>query len=111
VTFDPKAFKTSPPEVLGRVLQTVMYTFEVADYFTILEVLRSTDIAHKLKWIIRNVQTIVDVGHEPSEPEKANALNVGLRRLREHGEREAGVEVRKSYLKDLEDILEGKGIK
>jgi hypothetical protein len=113
--FNPGSFKSKAPEALGRVLQMVMFTFDATDYYSILEVLRSADSAHHLKWIIRNAQGIMDVGHEPSERDKEIALRQGLLRLREHGKMEAvgnskSGELRAQYLEDLRGILKNGGI-
>jgi peptidoglycan hydrolase-like protein with peptidoglycan-binding domain len=108
---DIEKLRSSPPEALGQLLQTIVEVPEAEDFNAILKVLGSAskrgDDAHRLKWIIRSF-------YDPKlsrtdgldEPMKKVALEEGIRKLKEFGKLLAGYDVYKDQLKDVLDMNE-----
>jgi hypothetical protein len=111
---DIEKLRTSPPEALGQLLQTIVEVPEVEDFNSILKVLESAsergDDAHRLKWIIRSF-------YDPKlsrtdgldEPMKKVALEEGVRMLKGFGkEFEKDYE---KYLQQVNDLLDENNIR
>ena len=70
-------FHQSPPETLGRLIQTIMSTAEEDDFSAIIKILESAQSEHELKWILRNV--VENSGK--TDAEKGEAIQEGIRKV------------------------------